>query len=276
MATPALVMVAGPNGSGKSTLIQKLRESGVADLPARYVNADELQRARGLATGEAQKLAETLRREAIQLGHSVMYETVMSHPSKIAELQAAARQGYSITVLFVATSSPELNVQRVKDRVAEGGHDVPDDKTRSRYARALALAPSAIGYANQALVFDNSRKEGHALHAELIGGRLRPTLAELLPWTRKIVAEVNERSAEIEGLIAGRRGGDLIAAQLSSGEYLGPVLTTIARHFVLQIDDSSQAQIIHDRALLAQPLRDHESCRITYRDGVAQVASVRR
>ena len=269
MATPALVLVAGPNGSGKSTLIQKLRGSGEADLPARYVNADELQRARGLGTREAQKLAETLRREAIQLGHSVMYETVLSHPSQIAELQDATRQGYSITVLFVATSAPELNVQRLKDRIGDGGHDVPDD-------RALALAPSAIGYASRALVFDNSRKDGHTLHAELIGGRLRPTVAELLPWTRKIVAEVNERSAEIEGLIAGRRGGDLIAAQLSSGEYLGPVLTTIARHFILQIDDSSQAQIIHDRALLAQPLHDHESCRITYRDGVAEVASVRR
>src|SRR5690242_14104126 len=99
-------MVAGPNGSGKSTLIAALRASQ-ATLPELYVNADDLQRERGIDAYAAQKLAAALRAGALHAGRSFMYETVMSHPSKLVELQAAALCGYHNTVYFVATISPE-------------------------------------------------------------------------------------------------------------------------------------------------------------------------
>jgi predicted ABC-type ATPase len=148
-------MVAGPNGSGKSTLIAGLRDAGFA-LPALYINADDLQRAHGLTAERAQQLAEELRTKAIANREPVMYETVASHPSKIAELQRARAAGFRITLLLVATDDPALNVERVRDRVAAGGHDVPEDRIRARYERTLALFASALRFADEALVYDNS------------------------------------------------------------------------------------------------------------------------
>jgi predicted ABC-type ATPase len=273
---PSLVIVAGPNGSGKSTLIQKLRESAQVDLPDLYINADELQRAEGLDARQAQRRAEALRQAAIERRQSVLYETVMSHPSKIAELQEASRQGFTITVVFIATLAAELNVQRVRDRVAEGGHDVPRDRTLARYARTLALAPSAIGYANLALLFDNSQKSP-VLHAELVEGRMRPCLSTLLPWTGKIVTSVNERWAELQGLLARRTwpAGDLIPARLDASRYEGPILRASSRHFALQLDAASGSTILHDRALLKAPVQEGQIYRLDYREGVPE-ASVAR
>lgn len=269
-------MVAGPNGSGKSTLIHKLRESPLVELPELYINADDLQRLRGWDAREAQKQAERLRREAIQRRQSVLFETVMSHPSKIADLQEAARQGYSITVLFIATRTAELNVHRVHDRVAGGGHDVPEDRTRARYVRTLSLAPSALGYADHALLFDNSSK-APVLHAELVQGRMRSQLPALLPWSQKIVSSVNERWAELEDILGRRswRERDLIAARLEASSQEGPILSTSSRYFALQLETTTGTTILHDRTLLTAPVLEQEVYRIRYQSGVSEIAVAR-
>lgn len=133
-----------------------------------------------------------------------MYESVMSHPSKIAELQRAAGAGYDIAVLLVATNDPAVNVQRVAARVAAGGHDVPEARTRARYARTLALALAAIGYANQAFVFDNTRPGasggGLSEQAGLIGDRLVLIGRAAVPWVRRLVKQVNARATELRSL----------------------------------------------------------------------------
>jgi predicted ABC-type ATPase len=192
-------MIAGPNGSGKSTLIAALRADPRFELPALYINADDLQRERNLRDSRAaQQLANELRSAAIAHRQDVMYETVMSHPSKIAELRAAKSAGYHITVLLVATDHPNINVERVALRVAAGGHDVPEDRTRSRYIRTLALAPAAIRYADQAFVFDNtlSGETGGGLsqQAGLIGDRLVATSGTTAPWVARLIEQINERA----------------------------------------------------------------------------------
>ena len=110
---------------------------------------------------------------------SFSFETVMSHPSKV-ELMARARElGYDITLFFVATSDPEINVQRVEGRVSTGGHDVPHDRIRARYSRSLQLLSHAALVARRTVVFDNSALIGG--QRSLAGGKtgLRP-VAELV------------------------------------------------------------------------------------------------
>lgn len=189
-------MIAGPNGSGKSTLIAALRADPRFDLPELYVNADDLQRERGLADArQAQQLANEQRAEAVAQRRDVMYETVMSHPSKIAELRAAKQAGYHITVLLVATNDPDINVRRVRLRVAALGHDVPEDRIRGRYTRTLALAPAALALADQAFVFDNSNSGetglGLSQQAVLMDGRLIPARDETSPWVARLIDQVN-------------------------------------------------------------------------------------
>ncbi len=84
------------------------------------------------------------------------FETVMSHPSKLDFLLKAKDHGYKIYLYFVALENPILNCNRVKARVSQGGHDVPDDKVIERYSRTMNLIVDAIRIADTTYFFDNS------------------------------------------------------------------------------------------------------------------------
>ena len=158
MKQPILLMVAGPNGSGKTTLTATLRESGV-NLGV-YINPDDIAAeltgdydARVLA---AQGKANNMRDKCLDERVNFSFETVMSHPSKIEILKQAKANGFVVIVYFVSTSDPDINVARVAQRVASGGHDVPRDRIVARYARAMDQLPDAVAAADRAYLFDNS------------------------------------------------------------------------------------------------------------------------
>jgi predicted ABC-type ATPase len=154
-------MIAGPNGSGKTTLTNQLRRSGI-DF-GRYINPDEiaatLEGDYGGRVARAQQIADAQRAECLLGRKSFSFETVMSHPSKVDVLRDARARGFRALLYFVATESPSLNVARVRQRVALGGHDVPEDRIRARYVRTLALLADAIEAADDAVLFDNSYGE---------------------------------------------------------------------------------------------------------------------
>jgi len=104
----------------------------------------------------ASVLADFVRRKALRESRSFSFETVMSARDKVALLDEAQRQGFRTYLYYVATEDPRLNVERVKQRVIEGGHDVPEDKIVSRYYRSLQLLPEAVRAANRAFLFDTS------------------------------------------------------------------------------------------------------------------------
>ncbi len=89
---------------------------------------------------------------------SFTLETVFSHPSKIDAISTANQKGFRTYFYFVATASPELCIQRVIQRANTGGHDVPHEKVRDRYTRALAQIIPAIRLSHRAYIFDNSEK----------------------------------------------------------------------------------------------------------------------
>lgn len=261
---PSLLMVAGPNGSGKSTLIAALRGSD-ATLPELYINADDLQRERGLDGYAAQKLATELRAEALRHGHSFMYETVMSHPSKLAELQAAALRGYHNIVFFVATLSPDLNVARIQTRVAGGGHDVPEDRARRRYHRTLKLAPLALAYAHEALIFDNSSRDGLQLQAALNDGQFVSHAARPIAWVRTLIDQYETRLTNRASLVelAMRRGITIVEADLTQGRYRGAIALS-TQHFVAQEHGSRSTWILHERQLLDTEVEIGQHCAVDY------------
>ncbi|OWK35020.1 hypothetical protein [Fimbriiglobus ruber] len=104
----------------------------------------------------AAAVVDFLREELMRRGDSFSFETVMSHPSKVEFFGRARAEGYKTYLYFVCTSTAELNVARVRTRVQIGGHAVPEDKIRERYARCLDLASVARAQAYRAYFFDNS------------------------------------------------------------------------------------------------------------------------
>ncbi len=167
-----LDLVVGPNGAGKSTFV----ELTLAPLlpGSVFVNADEIAKRRwpdqaAARSYDAAQVAARTREALIEAGRSFIAETVFSHESKLALIGHARAHGY--TVALHAVLIPEdLAVQRVRHRVAAGGHDVPEDKIRGRYRRLHTLLAAAVDVADIATGYDNSRRTGPAIVARFAGG----------------------------------------------------------------------------------------------------------
>lgn len=104
-------------------------------------------------------LATFIRERLLEMGVSFSFETVMSHPSKVAFMEKARRCGYRVYLYFVSTQSVDINIGRVHTRVQEGGHDVPENKIRKRYELSMANLYGAVKQTNRAYIFDNSGKK---------------------------------------------------------------------------------------------------------------------
>jgi len=161
---PVVLAFAGPNGSGKTTIKRGLSIFGT------YVNADDLKAEYNLTDIEAAKQAELLRNKLLENSADFSFETVLSTERNLLLLQRAKAQGYEVQCIYVLTCDENINVARVRARYASGGHDVPEDKIRVRYHRALALLPRVIDVCDKILVYDNSdvpelifsKEKGHA------------------------------------------------------------------------------------------------------------------
>lgn len=112
-----------------------------------------------LAEQFAQLLTAFLCNELVKRRRKFSFETVFSHPSKLDLLEDAKRHGYKTYLYFIATNSPEINKDRVRTRVLQGGHDVPNDRIEKRYELALKQMLPALNSCYHGFVFDNSGVE---------------------------------------------------------------------------------------------------------------------
>lgn len=166
---PFLLVFAGPNGSGKSTLTNYLIAAGI-DF-GKYINPDEiaarLEMPEPQRSKQAQTIADFQREACLTNGLSFSFETVMSHPSKVELMVRADDAGYEITLYFVCTSDPEINIGRVENRVHRGGHDVPKERIVARYWRTLELLSHAALVARRTVLLDNSALIGYLANTML-------------------------------------------------------------------------------------------------------------
>lgn len=168
---PSIRLVAGPNGSGKTSLTKVLREEHSVPL-GQYLNPDDIakhivlhsklkvpiENESDIAAKLAQEIAIGLRDDWITDHLSFTYESVMSHESHIEVVNKAKAQGYKCYLYYICTSDSELNKARVRQRVIEGGHDVPHEKIVSRYNRSLEHLFSMLSICHRAFLFDNSNE----------------------------------------------------------------------------------------------------------------------
>lgn len=156
-------MFAGPNGSGKSTAYSRTETERSKsefwivnpDLLTLQIQTRERMSLRD-ANLEAVKRLETWLEATISVHRSLGVETVLSTPKYQRIVLLAKALGFEFRMIYVILRSPELNVERVRARVEEGGHDVPRDKIIERYWRSLEQMPWFLRQADWAQVLDNS------------------------------------------------------------------------------------------------------------------------
>jgi predicted ABC-type ATPase len=188
---PWLIVLAGPNGAGKTTFFDVfLRPRGFP-----FVNADLI--ASGLSGADradvayrAAALADIERRALVARGDTFVMETVFSDPkgAKVRFLRDARSRGYHVAFVYIGLASTALSQARVMQRVAQGGHDVPDDRIRKRLPRSLENARRALRFVDAAWVIDNSDAD-HPFR--LVATTRAGTVTYVLPaaprWCRRLL-----------------------------------------------------------------------------------------
>ncbi len=112
------------------------------------------------------------------------YETVFSHESKLEFLRSAIRNGFKIYLYFVCTQDPRININRVKNRVLQGGHDVGEDKIESRYYRTLGLLKDAFLLSDRAFVIDTTFTDAQVV-VEKNGNNVNVLTDEIPEWVEE-------------------------------------------------------------------------------------------
>ena len=261
---PNAFVIAGPNGSGKSTLIRQLQSNQAFSFPGNYINADDIERELTadpastkaerelIAFREARRRRQQFREEGV--AHA--FETVFSHTSNLLDLQRLRTSGFLLTLCCVTTQDPELNVERVKRRVASGGHAIPDDKVRARYARSLKFLPRAAEIAQVTYVYDNS--DTLLLIGYFADGIWHPA-SPIVPdylcevFVEPIEARQKERRAMAR--LGGEGGLDLPNEEI--GRYTGTVVA-VGMHYLIQevLENGFPTRYRHDALWLDQPLQN--------------------
>lgn len=161
---PIFWILAGPNGSGKSSLYDERTDIQSFGRSVWIINPDSLaqriQKIERCGLDEANLYAvqriEIWLEASIRAHQTVGVETVLSTHKYRRLVEEAKRFDFEFRLIYVLLDSPDRNVERVRLRVAKGGHDVPADRIRARYGRSLQQLPWFLQEADQAWIFDNS------------------------------------------------------------------------------------------------------------------------
>ena len=139
---PTAILIAGPNGAGKTTFARDYLPAR-GDIPV-FLNADSI--AAGLnPLNPAQEAVSAgrlmLRRidDSVNSGVSFALETTLSGSLYSRRIPTWRSANYRVILIFLSLSTPDLAVARVRERVAEGGHHIPENVIRRRYARGRRL-----------------------------------------------------------------------------------------------------------------------------------------
>lgn len=181
--TPLVVLLAGPNGAGKSTSAARLLHGALA--VEEFVNADTIAqglsayRPEAAAVAAGRVMLERLRLLARER-RDFAFETTLAGQGHARWLRALRSSGYRAHLIFLSLPSADLAVARVAARVRQGGHHVPEDIVRRRFAGGLGnLFTCYPDVVDSWQVYDN---------AELTGPRL---IASRAAGTTVVIADPN-------------------------------------------------------------------------------------
>lgn len=152
------ILFAGVNGAGKSVFYQTM-SSEIAGMPR--VNTDEIVK----SFGNWQNFADVIKAGKIAIqqiednfaqGKSFNQETTLCGASVMKNIRKAKKLGYYIVVYYIGIVSADTAKERVKQRVKNGGHGIPDKDIERRYTESLQKLKEVIPICDEITLYDNT------------------------------------------------------------------------------------------------------------------------
>ena len=136
-----IVIIAGPNGAGKTTFAREFLPTD-AELP-NFVNADLIAAglspfAPDVAAFKAGRIMLETIAEYVKHGESFSFETTLSGLTYAQMIPVWRSSGYAVKLIFLSLQDVEIAIERVATRVIQGGHNVPEEVIRRRFAHGIA------------------------------------------------------------------------------------------------------------------------------------------
>ena len=139
---PEIIIVAGPNGAGKTSFAKQFFAR--SDPQLEYVNADEIARKLPESVSpqmrrdiEAARLMLKRMEELAFAGKDFVIETTLSALIYVEKVRSWQKQGYRVVLIFLRLPSADHAIERVRRRVAAGGHNIPEATIRRRFSQGL-------------------------------------------------------------------------------------------------------------------------------------------
>jgi predicted ABC-type ATPase len=174
---------AGVNGAGKSTFFRMLN----LDFGVR-INTDEIVRDQFNHDWEnpntqltAARIAVRRRKDCLDGGISLNQETTLVGHSIITVIAKAKAKGFKINLYYVGLESVELSIERVEIRKRAGGHGIPEDDLKRRYANSFENLARVLPLCDSVQIYDNSGSGTF----EIINPLLVVKEGQLIKWDKK-------------------------------------------------------------------------------------------
>lgn len=195
-----ITVLSGVNGSGKSSLMGQL----LIDKGVNYFNPDVFTRqlmkfdssmSLAAANSAAWNHGKNQLEKAIDAKASYAFETTLGANTIPRLIKEASKAGLEVAMWYCGLESPELNIRRVSERVAKGGHDIPEMKIRERWDSSRENLISLLPFLTELKVFDNSEEATEAtgfapspvLLLHLKRGKLVYQIADAPDWVKPII-----------------------------------------------------------------------------------------
>lgn len=161
--SPRAIIIAGPNGAGKTTFAREFLPFE-AQCPI-FVNADLI--AAGLSPFAPEVAAIKAARimlaeidDHVAHGRSFALETTLSGRAYAAKLLYWRSLGYHVSLYFLKLPTADMAIDRVRLRVSQGGHNIPEDVVRRRFKAGLNQFENTYKpIVNAWFLYDNQRRQ---------------------------------------------------------------------------------------------------------------------
>lgn len=175
-------IIGGVNGVGKSSL------SGVLSAESSelgvIIDTDKITAENGGDRIKGGKIAIERINNCLEKGINFTQETTLSGVRTLKTIQKARELNYFIRLYYVGISSSAESISRIANRVLKGGHNIPSEDVKRRYAKRFDDLIKILPYCNEAVFFDN--ENGFIEKAEYRNGTLITKGEKIPEWIKEL------------------------------------------------------------------------------------------